>query len=135
MMHPHVISGLLIASLLQASGEQSVHSQPSIQACGRDLESGAFVGKTYTGTATWDDHTPAFLQVTFNADCTLTRGIQGGSPRTDGQWEQVAGEILWEPIKDGATVYKGRVQADGSIRGVMLGRGGYRGSFSLRPDR
>lgn len=137
-----MIAQVVSTIIISVFGEQSAYSQqPNIQGptityrCGRDFEPGAFVGKTYTGTATWDKHTPAFLQVTFNADCTITRGIQGGSPRTDGRWGQEADEIRWEPIKAGATLYSGRVQADGSLRGVMFGRGGYRGSFSLTLDR
>lgn len=77
-----------------------------------------------------------YSYVTFNADCTVTTvTAPSGSPNTGGTWGQNLEGIIWEPVKDGATVYKGSRYTDGSIRGIMGGRGGYKGSFTLNPER
>ncbi len=103
--------------------------------CGEAVEPRVAVGKTFHGPFQWDRGTVFYWYVTFNADCSVTTIVPGSMPKTEGRWEQTSEGLFWEPIKDARTVYKGSVYSDGTVRGEMFGRGGYRGKFTLRPEK
>lgn len=127
-------AALLLAGVSQPSLAQAGGSPGVALRCGQGFDP-TTVGRTYSGEGQWDGMTAFHYAVTFNAGCTITDRSNGGAPRSEGQWEQTRdGAILWEPVKGGASVYKGELQADGSLRGIMAGRGGYRGTFTLRPE-
>lgn len=133
-----VSAAVFLASATQFSFAQSQEAPaPSIQyRCGEAFDPKAVVGKTFHGPFQWEGGVMFYAYVTFNADCTVTTvTAPSGSPKTGGQWGQNLEGIIWEPVKDGATVYKGSRYTDGSIRGIMGGRGGYKGSFTLNQER
>lgn len=128
-------AALFMAAAAQPSFAQSGGAPVAMYRCGEGFDPTKAVGRTFSGTAQWGGMTKFHLAVTFNANCTVTDRTNGGAPRSEGEWEQTRdGAILWEPVKDGASVYKGEFQTDGSISGIMAAPRGYRGTFTLRPE-
>ena len=132
----------LVAALILWGASQSSFAQPQSAPaplveyrCGEAFDPKAFVGKTFHGPFQWDGGTVFYMYVTFNADCTMTTTVvPNSSSRTGGHWEQTVEGVIWEPVNDSNAMYKGSRHTDGSIRGIMVGRRGIRGSFTMKPE-
>lgn len=127
----------VLASVFQTSFAEPQNAlAPLVQyKCGEAFDPEAVAGKTFHGPFQWDGGTVFYMYVTFNADCTMTTTVvPNSSSRTGGRWEQTGDGILWEPVNDSNAVYKGSHYTDGSIQGMMIGRKGLRGAYTLKPE-
>lgn len=134
---PALAAALILSGASQSSFAQSQDARASLveYRCGEAFDPKAVVGQTFHGPFQWDGGTVFYMYVTFNADCTVTTTVvPNSSSQTGGHWEQTKEGVLWEPVKDSNAMYKGSRYTDGSIRGIMVGRRGIRGSFTLKPE-
>lgn len=134
---PALVAALILESPSQASFAQLQNAPaPLVEfRCGEAFDPNAVVGKTFHGPFQWDGGTVFYQYVTFNADCTVTTTVvPNSSSRTGGHWEQTVEGVIWEPVNGSNAMYKGSRYTDGSIRGIMVGRRGIRGAFTMKPE-
>lgn len=90
-------------------------------------------GKTFTGTALWEDGESYNWRVTFNADCTATYGYNGQSYK-NAVWSQNSERVIWD-TNGGYAFYLGTLEPDGSIKGIMVNVRHGAGTFDFYPAR